>query len=144
MGGRKGAICLAGGGRGAVSCGSRTASRWPPTSPSAVDVCNRPTNRPILSLSPLSLLVLCYYYLRRPHSAVRKPARCLSVGVPPLLASSLARSRTPVCLPPAASAPPLSGPSVGRSGSRLLVAAAAAAAKEHGELSQNEVRLPAL
>ena len=116
MGGRKGAICLAGGGRGAVSCGSRTASRWPPTSPStAVDVCNRPTDRPILSLSPLSLLVLCYYYLRRPHSAVRKPARCLSVGVPPLLASSLARSLPNPCLSAARRLSPAAVRSVGRS-----------------------------
>ena len=84
-----------GGRRGAVSCGSRTASRWPPTSPMRL-MCA--IDRPTYPLSPLSLLVLCYYYLRRPSCPhARPPAVCLSVCALPPLPCSLPPKPLFVC-----------------------------------------------
>ena len=117
--------------------------RGPPTSPMrlmcAID--RRPTYplseppqppRAVLLLPTSSLLSAC------------PPARCLSVRLCAAALALLAPSQTAVCLSPpqprpyspVSSAAPLSG----RSGSRLLVAAA----KEHRELSQNVARPPSL
>ena len=98
-----------GGRRGAVSCGSRTASRWPPTSPMrlicAID--RRPTYplseppqppRAVLLLPTSSLLSAC------------PPARCLSVRLCAAALALLAPSQTAVCLSPPQPRPPQSPP----------------------------------